>query len=77
MEGNLLGLDFAVRHVNLVANENDGNVLADTDEVLVPLGDILICDARANIKHDDSAVSTNATRNMHLVRSLHMNCFAY
>jgi hypothetical protein len=33
VEGNGLGLDFALLHINLVATENNGDVLADTDEV--------------------------------------------
>lgn len=62
MEGNLLGLDFAVLNVDLVSNEDDRNVLADTDKILVPLGNILIGDAGANIEHDDSTVSANAAQ---------------
>ena len=59
VENNLLGLNFAVLNVDLVSNENDRNVLADTDEILVPLGHILVGDAGAHIKHDDSAISAN------------------
>jgi hypothetical protein len=33
MEGNGLGLDFALLDVNLVAGQNDGNIFADTDEI--------------------------------------------
>jgi hypothetical protein len=33
VEGDGLGLDLALLHVDLVTGENDGNVLADTDEV--------------------------------------------
>lgn len=33
VEGNGLGLDLALLHVDLVAAENDGDVLANTDEV--------------------------------------------
>ena len=59
VENNLLGLNFAVLNVDLVSNENDGDVLADSDEILVPLGHILVGDAGAHIKHDDSAISAN------------------
>lgn len=33
MEGNGLGLNLALLHVDLVATEDDGDVLANTDEV--------------------------------------------
>lgn len=33
MEGDGLGLDLALLHVDLVTAQNDGDVLADTDEV--------------------------------------------
>ncbi len=62
VEGDLLGLDLSVLDVDLVSNKDDGNVLADTDEILVPLGNILVGDAGAHIEHDDGAVSANAKR---------------
>ena len=62
MESDLLGLNLSVLHVNLVSDENNGNVLANADEILVPLGDILVGDARAHIEHDDGAVSTDAMK---------------
>ena len=33
MEGDGLGLDLALLHVDLVAGEDDGDVLANTDQV--------------------------------------------
>lgn len=33
MEGDGLGLDLALLHIDLVAAQHDGDVLADTDEV--------------------------------------------
>ena len=33
MEGDGLGLDLALLHVDLVAAEDDGDVLTDTDQV--------------------------------------------
>jgi hypothetical protein len=59
VESDLLGLNLAVLHVDLVADENDGNVLAHTDEILVPLGHILVGDSGADIEHDDGAVATD------------------
>ena len=59
VESDLLGLDLAVAHVDLVANEDDGDGLADARQVLVPLWHIGVRDARADIEHDDAAVSTD------------------
>lgn len=33
VEGDGLGLDLALLHVDLVTSENDGDVLTDTDEI--------------------------------------------
>ena len=60
VESDLLGLDLSVLDVDLVSNKDDGNVLADTDEILVPLGHVLVGDAGAHIEHDNGAISANA-----------------
>ena len=62
VESDLLSLDFSVLYVNLVSNEDNGNVLTDTDKILVPFGNILVSDTRAHIEHDDGAVSTDAIK---------------
>ena len=59
MEGDLLGLDFTIFHIHLVANEDDGDVLAYSGQILVPLWDVLISDSRADVKHDDTTVTSN------------------
>ena len=59
VESDLLSLDLSVLDVDLVANEHDGDVFANSDEILVPLRDILVGDSSADIEHNDSAVSTN------------------
>lgn len=59
MEGDLLGLHLAVFHIDLVANEDDWDRLADARQILVPLGHIRVGDARAHIKHDDAALAAN------------------
>lgn len=46
--------------VDFVSAENDGDVLADPGQVLVPGGDVLVCDTRGNVKHDDGTLSLNA-----------------
>ena len=43
--------------VHLVTAENDGDVLADTLEVTVPVGDVLVGDAGGDIEHDDTALA--------------------
>ena len=62
VEGDLLGLDLSVLDVDLVAHEYDRDVLADSHQVLVPLGHVLISDSAAHIKHDDSGVSTDTNK---------------
>ena len=42
--------------INLVTAKDDGNVLANTLEVPMPVGDILVRDAGGDIKHDDAAL---------------------
>lgn len=62
MEGDLFGLDFSVLNINLVSNQDNRNVLTHSDQVFVPFWHILIGDSRADIEHDDSAMSSNAKR---------------
>lgn len=40
-----LGLYFSVFNVHLVATEDDGNVLTDTDQVTMPVGYVLVGDS--------------------------------
>lgn len=59
MEGDGLGLDLALLDVDLVTAEDDGDVLADTDEIAVPVGDVLVGDAGSDIEHDDTALAVD------------------
>ena len=52
-----LGLDLPVLDVDLVAGEDDGDVLTDPDQVPVPVGDVLVCHTGRHIKHDDGTLS--------------------
>ncbi len=61
VECDLLSLDLAIFDINLVANEDNGDVLTDANQILVPFWHILVSDARADVEHDDAAVSTNAS----------------
>lgn len=62
MKNNTLGFNFTVLDVNLVATEDDGNVLTDTDQVTMPVGYVLIGDSRSDVKHDDSTLSCGGGR---------------
>ena len=53
----LTNLDFSVLDVNLVPGENDGDVLADSDQVPVPVGDVLVGDPGGDVEHDDGALA--------------------
>ena len=59
VERDLLRLHLTVTDVDLVANEDDGDRLANAGQVLVPLGHVGVSDARAHIEHDDTAVAAN------------------
>lgn len=59
VEGDLSGSDFPVLLVDLVSNEDNGDVLADPGEILVPFGDVLVCDSGGDIKHHNSGIGSN------------------
>ena len=59
MEGDLLGLNFAITNIDFVTDEDDRDGLANTGEILVPLGDVGVGDTGADIEHDDTAVATD------------------
>lgn len=62
MKHNGLGFDFPVFDVHFVAAKDNGNVLADTDQVTMPVGHILIGNTRGDVEHDDSALSCEGSR---------------
>lgn len=57
MEGDGLSLDFTILDVDLVAAEDNRDVLAHTNEILVPRGHVLVRDTRCHVEHDDSALT--------------------
>lgn len=59
MENDLLGLNLSILDINLVSDKHNRNVFTNSDEIFVPLWNILIGDSGADIEHDDTAVSTN------------------
>lgn len=54
-----LGLDLALLHINLVTAENNGDVFADSDQVTVPVGNVLVGDTGCNVEHDDTALAVD------------------
>ena len=59
VESDLLCLNFSVLNINLVSYKNDWDVFADSDEILVPLWNILVGDSGADVKHDNTTVSSD------------------
>ena len=45
VESDLLGLNLSVLDINFVSYENNRNVLTNSDEILVPLWDVLVSDS--------------------------------
>ncbi|GET89242.1 GTP-binding protein, putative [Leishmania tarentolae] len=57
VESNHLCLHLTVRAVYLVAYQDDGNVVAHTRDIAVPVRHVLVCVAAGDIKHDDGALA--------------------
>ena len=57
MEDDVLGLDFPVLDVHLVPTQDYGYVVADSDQVPVPVGDVLVRNASRHVKHDDGTLA--------------------
>ena len=45
--------------INLVSAQHDGNVLAYTLKVTMPIRDILVCDSRGDVEHNDTTLALN------------------
>ena len=45
--------------INFVSAQHNGNILANTLEVAVPIGNILVCDSRGDVKHNDTTLALN------------------
>ena len=57
VESNLFRLDLPVLDLDLVSTEDDRNVLTDTSQVTVPIGNILVGNTGGDIKHDDCTLA--------------------
>jgi len=54
-----LSLYLSLLDINLVSGEDDGDVFADTDQITVPVGDVLVGDTGSDIEHDDAALAVD------------------
>lgn len=59
VEGDGLGLDFPLLHVDLVATEDDRDVLTHPDQITMPIWYVLVCDPRCDVEHDDATVAVD------------------
>mmetsp|Transcript_18056 Transcript_18056/g.30899 ORF Transcript_18056/g.30899 Transcript_18056/m.30899 type:complete len:243 (+) Transcript_18056:514-1242(+) len=59
MEGDLLGLHLSILNVHLVPTQHDGDVLADTTQVSMPGGHVLVSEPRSDVEHDDGALAVD------------------
>lgn len=59
VEGDGLGLHLTLLNIDLVTAKDNRNVLADTDEITVPVGNVLVGDTGGNIEHDDTTLSVD------------------
>ena len=59
VESDGLGLYLTLLNIDLVTAKNNGDVLTDTDEITMPVGDVLVGDSRGDIEHDNSTLATD------------------
>lgn len=59
VESDRLCLDLAILDVDLVADQHDRDVLADADEIAMPVGHVLVGDAGGDVEHDDAALAVD------------------
>jgi hypothetical protein len=45
--------------VDFVTTQHDGDVLADSLKITMPVWNVFVCDSRSNVKHDDPALALN------------------
>mmetsp|Transcript_29224 Transcript_29224/g.79085 ORF Transcript_29224/g.79085 Transcript_29224/m.79085 type:complete len:317 (+) Transcript_29224:1253-2203(+) len=59
MKGDLLSLHLAILDFYFVPAQYNGNVLTNSGQITMPVGNILVCDARSDVKHDNCTLSLN------------------
>lgn len=56
MEDDGLCFNFSVLNINFVTAQDNRNVFTNSDEIAMPVGDVLVCDARGHVKHNNGAM---------------------
>jgi len=59
MESDRLRLNLTLLDVDLITTEDDWDVLANTDEITMPVWNILVGNPSGDIKHDDTALTVD------------------
>lgn len=59
MEGDLSCLNFPVLLVHLVADQHDWDVIADSSQIFIPLGHVLVGDSGGDIEHEYGGLGSN------------------
>ena len=59
MECDLLRLHLSVLHLDLISTKHDGNILAHTSDISMPVGDVLVGDSAGHVEHDDGALAVD------------------
>ena len=77
VECNCLGLDFAIFDVNLVSTKNDRDVLTHPNKIPVPVGYILVCHSRSDVKHDNGTLTLNVVAITKATKLLLTSCVPY
>lgn len=62
MEGNLLGLHSSFQHIDFVPTEDDWDVLTNSNDVTVPIWNILVRGPGSDIKHDDGTIALDTEK---------------
>jgi hypothetical protein len=59
VSGSVIGRkeDSTNLNIDLVAAKNNWDILADTVEVAMPIGDVFVRDAGGDVEHDDTALA--------------------
>jgi len=57
MKLDVLRLDLAILYIDFVSYQDDWDVLTHTHDIAMPIGHILVCDARRHIEHDDGTLA--------------------
>lgn len=57
VELDITSLNLSVLNIDLVTNEDDRNILTNTDNVSMPVGNILVSDSRCDIEHNDGTLT--------------------